>query len=518
MNGAESLLRSLTGRDVEVCFANPGTSEMHFVAALDKTPGMRPVLGLFEGVVTGAADGYARMTDRPACTLLHLGPGLANGLSNLHNARRAQSAIVNIVGDHATYHRRLDAPLTSDIEGAARPFSDWVRTSPSADTLAVDSAAAVAAACGPPGRIATLILPADAAWSQVRSENGACDSAIVPTTPARPSDAIVHAAARILTGGEPTALILGGRATRQSALACAGKIAAASGAKLLAHTFAPRVSRGAGRVDVERIPYPVDQAIAALDPYSNLILVGAKPPVSFFAYPNKPSTLHRPGARIHELVPVDGDIPYALEALLDALDARTAQARLEPLALPERPTGAIEADKIGTLIARALPANAIVVDESITTGRNFLSVSRGSRPHEWILPTGGSIGFGLPVAAGAAIACPEQKVVALESDGSGLYTAQALWTFARESLNILTLVFANRKYQILRAEMRHVGAREIGPKAASLLDIGQPDVDWVALARGFGVEAHRVHDMDQLSSQVDRGLAARGPYLIEVVL
>jgi acetolactate synthase I/II/III large subunit len=476
------------------------------------------VLGLFEGVVTGAADGYARMRDRPACTLLHLGPGLANGLSNLHNARRAQSPVVNIVGDHATYHRRLDAPLTSDIEGAARPFSDWVRTSPSADALALDSAAAVAAARSPPGRIATLILPADAAWSEVRSAHGARDLPLAPTSPVRASDAAVDAAASMLKSGEPAAIILGGRATREAALASVGKIAAVTGAKLLAHTFAPRVSRGAGRVDVERIPYPADQAIATLRPYSNLILVGAKPPVSFFAYPNKPSTLYRAGARIHELVAVDGDIPYALEALLDAVEARAAQAKVEPLVVSARPTGAIEADKLGTLIGCALPANAIVVDESITTGRNFLTASRTAQPHEWILPTGGSIGYGLPVAVGAAIASPEQKVVALESDGSGLYTLQALWTLARESLNVLVVLFANRRYQILRAEMRHVGAHEVGPKAAALLDIGDPDVDWVALAQGFGVEAHRVRDMDELSRQVDRGLAAQGPYLIEVVL
>ena len=152
MNGAQSLLATFVNAGVEVCFTNPGTSEMHFVAALDSEPGMRAILGLFEGVVTGAADGYARMAEKPACTLLHLGPGLANGLANLHNARRARTPIVNVVGEHATYHRKFDAPLTSDIEGFARPVSGWIHVSESADGIAADAALAVLQAMGPPGQ------------------------------------------------------------------------------------------------------------------------------------------------------------------------------------------------------------------------------------------------------------------------------------------------------------------------------------------------------------------------------
>ena len=516
MNGAESLLITLSQNDVKVCFANPGTSEMHFVAALDRVGDMRCVLGLFEGVVTGAADGYARMLDRPAVTLLHLGPGLANGLSNLHNARRANSPIVNVIGDHATYHRQLDAPLTSDIEGTARPFSHWVRTAANADSVASDAAAAVAAASSAPGKVASLILPADAAWNEVRNAQPAGDSASLLSPPARPAEIAIDTAAKILKQDATSALILGGQATRQTPLEFAGMVAAASGARLYSQTLAPRITRGAGRVAVERIPYPIDQAIDLLKDVDNIILVGASAPVGFFAYPGKPGRLYRPGTRIHELVGVDGDIAYALEALADAVSAKQSRAAKADLDLPARPTGSITPEKIARLLAATIPADAIVVDESLTTGRSFMAATRSSQPHDWILPTGGSIGFALPVAAGAAIACPERKVVCLESDGSGMYMPQTLWTHVREDLNILTIVFANRKYQILRLEMRNVGVTEIGPKASRLLDIDDPEIDWVSLARSFGIEAERVDTMDEFSSAIDAGFATQGPYLIEV--
>jgi acetolactate synthase-1/2/3 large subunit len=517
VNGAESLLAALTRNGIGVCFANPGTSELHFVAALDRAGGMRCVLGLFEGVLTGAADGYARMADRPASTLLHLGPGLANGLSNLHNAMRAQSPIVNIIGDHATYHRHYDAPLTSDIEGTARPFSHWVRTSPNADSLA----AAVAAARTAPGRVASLILPADASWTPLTMEPSPTEAA--PTEAAVPAPPPVSAtaidvAARILRSGETTALILGPKATRELPLERAGRIAAATGARLYAPTHTARITRGAGRVPVQRVPYPVDRAAAVFAGVQNIILVGAKPPVAFFAYPDKPSQLSQPGTRIHELARDDQDVPAALTALCDALDAGGAAPGHAELCLPGRPAGTLTPEKIGAVLAASMPENAIVVDESITTGRSFLADTERSRPHDWLLGTGGSIGYALPCATGAAIACPGRKVIVLESDGSGMYMPQALWTQAREQLDILTIVFANRTYQILRNEMRNVGVAPRGPRAEALTDIGQPPIDWMALARAFGVEAFRAATAEELSRHIDAGLALQGPVLIEVVL
>jgi acetolactate synthase I/II/III large subunit len=515
MNGAESLLATLTRNRVSVCFANPGTSEMHFVAALDRADGMRCVLGLFEGVVTGAADGYARMADRPACTLLHLGPGLANGASNLHNAMRAQSPIVNLIGDHATYHRRYDAPLTSDIEGTARPFSHWVRTSPNADSLAADAAAAVAAARTAPGQIASLIVPADTTWTPLTTGPSVAEAAV--PTPPEVSEPAIDAAVRILRSGEATALILGPRATREVPLELAGQIAEVTGARLYTPTHTARISRGAGRVPVQRVPYPIDQAVAAFGDLQNIILVGAKPPVAFFAYPDKPSQLSRPGTRIYELARADQHVLGALTALRDALNAGTATPKRAEPSLPGRPAGALTPGKIGAVVAASLPENAIVIDESITTGRSFLADTAGARPHDWILPTGGSIGYALPCATGAAIACPDRKVIVLESDGSGMYAPQALWTQAREQLDVLTIVFANRKYQILRNEMNNVGATP-GPKAEALMDLGNPAIDWISLARTFGVEAFRATTTDELCRHIDAGLAVQGPALIEVAL
>src|SRR5579872_3745765 len=231
MNGAESLVSTLASQGVDLCFANPGTSEMHFLAALEN-PKMRSVLCLFEGVATGAADGWYRMRQYPASTLLHLGPGLANGLANIHNARRAGSGMVNVVGEHATAHLKYDAPLKSDIEGIARPLSHWIRRTDTAHSLAGDAAMAVRAAR--PGRIATLILPGETSWG----EAGEDIPALLPLpAKAAPSAARVEHVAKVLRSGEPALIIFGGTATKGPALASAGRIAAKAGCRLATQFF-----------------------------------------------------------------------------------------------------------------------------------------------------------------------------------------------------------------------------------------------------------------------------------------
>jgi acetolactate synthase-1/2/3 large subunit len=522
MTGAESLVRTLVAGGVDTCFANPGTSEMHFVSALDRVPEMRCVLCLFEGVATGAADGYARMTGRPAATLLHLGPGLANGLSNLHNAKRAKSPVVNVIGDHATHHRHLDAPLTSDIEGAARPFSDWVRTSPNADSVATDGAAAIAAARSLNGRVASLILPADTAWTPLttaRSAERPQGVAPVPaTTPAAEVSAErIEAAVKILASGEPTVIFLTGEAVRDPLIDVAGRIAASTGADLMAPTQCPVISRGAGRPVVQRLPYPIAQAVEALSGYRNVLLLGAKAPVSFFAYPDWPGELVPPGVNVQKVCGPEDDGAATLIALADALDANGAEPARAAFDPPAPPTGEITPESLGPAIAAAIPENAIVIDESLTSGRTFMGPTATAHPHDWVLGTGGSIGYALPNAIGAAIACPARKVICLESDGSGMYMPQSLWTMAREKLPILVVIFANRKYQILRAEMSNVGA-QIGPSAASLLDIDQPTIDWTGLARSLSVEAERVTDLAALNRALAHGVTHDAPYLVEVVL
>jgi len=513
INGAESVVQTLIGGGADVCFANPGTSEMHFVAALDRAPGMRCILGLFEGVATAAADGYARMAEKPAVTLLHLGPGLANGLANVHNAKKASTPMVNIVGDHATFHRSLDAPLTSDIEMAARPFSHWVKTSADAHSAAADAAAALVAARTPPGQIATLILPADTAWTEAKGP------AKVPEAPApsRVDAAAIAQAAAVLRSGEPTLMLLNGPAVRERGLELAGRIAARTGASLSAATFNARMARGGGRVPVERLPYPVDLALAALAKFRHIILIDAKTPVAFFAYPGKPSLLAPKDAQIHVLTEPGHDTIHALEWLADELGARETEPIRSLLAPPAPATGAIAPDALAVSIAALLPDGAIVIDESITTGRRFFKPSHHARPHDWLQNMGGSIGIGLPLAAGAAVACPDRKVVCLQADGSGMYTLQALWTQAREGLDVTVLVFANRSYAILKGELVNVGAQDARPKALSMLDLGRPDLDWVSLARGMGVPAARVESMDEFNRAFAAGLEAAGPYLIEIV-
>jgi len=515
MNGADRLCDVLLVNGVDVCFANPGTSEMHFVAALDRKPQMRCVLGLFEGVVTGAADGYARMAGRPAATLLHLGPGLANGLANLHNARRAFTPIVNVVGDHAAYHLRHDAPLTSDIESLARPMSAWVgRVAGAADVRAVTEEAYINAVAR--RGAATMILPADAAWSEVADEPLA-PVEVPAAAPAAPDE--IREAARALSSGKRATIILGAGALRADALETAARIAAATGAELFSQHSA-RHQRGAGRVPVKPIPSPIDATIAALSGFELAICIGARAPVGFFAYPGKPSEMLPPGCQTIGLGTPQDDLPLTLEMLCDELGARKAQVPLAAFNQREieDAAGPLTADAVGRAVARRLPENAIICDESVTSGRNFAQLAFGLPPHDHLPLTGGAIGIGFPLSVGAAIACPDRKVVLLQADGSGMYTVQGLWTQARENLDIVTVVYSNRKYAILQGEMRNVGVRDFGRNARAMLDLDRPDLDWLRIANGMGVEAGRADTVDGFARLLDAALARRGPFLIEAVI
>ena len=515
MNGAESLVRTLIASDLGVCFSNPGTSEMHFVAALDRVEGIRCVLGLFEGVVTGAADAYYRIAEKPAATLLHLGPGLGNGLSNLHNAKKARSGIVNIVGEHAGYHIKHDAPLTADIEGIARPVSHWVKTSPDARSIAADGAAAVEAARAAPGCIATLILPADTAW-------GEADGPAVARAPAprrRVAREAIRAGAKALRHGAAASILLGGAALRGKALETAGRIAARTGCRLFSEFNNARMESGAGRVQAPRLPFSVDQAVAMLAGTRELVLVGAKTPVSFFAYPGKPSVQVPQGCNVTEVADVGADLTEALDALAAELDALSvAPAGVAARVRPPIPGGAPTVDGISAVLTNLIPDNAIVVDESITAGRSLYDWLKNAAPHDFMSIMGGAIGWGLPAGVGAALAAPERKTLVLEGDGSAMYTQQALWTMARESLNVTVLIFANRAYRILQGEFKNVGAGQVGIRANDMLTLDRPDPDWVALARGFGVEACCVSTLEELTASLKRAFAVRGPYLIELLM
>ena len=515
MNGAESLLRSLVESGVEVCFANPGTSEMHFVAALDKVPGMRSVLALQENVATGAADGYARMTRKPACTLLHLGPGLANGLANLHNARRAQSPIVNIVGDHASDHIAYDAPLTSDIKGFARPVSGWVHSSPSAMSVGEDAARAVRASLESPGEVATLILPADSAWNEAQS----VASRMEPTKAALVSQSVILEISSLIKSGRKAAILMRGDSLLEQGLDAAGRIATHTGTRLICDTFTPRIQRGAGRPRVERLPYFSENAVKFLEGLDLIILVCTKPPVSFFAYPDNASWLTPKGCQIITLAMPHEDGIRALEELAVICGASETRPQQSPLSLPEYSLeGALNTEFIMQAVALHLPKNAIIADESASSGFPHYDITATAEPHDFLNLTGGAIGSMMAVSIGAAIACPDRQVITLQGDGSAMYILPALWTQAREKLNITTVIYANRAYSILNNELLRVGAGNTGRNAALLMDLTDPIIDWVSLASSMGVDAVRTESRDEFDRAYQRAMQEDGPHLIEAVI
>jgi acetolactate synthase I/II/III large subunit len=514
VNGANALIRTLVDAGVDVCFMNPGTSEMHFVAALDDVPEMRGVLALFEGVATGAADGYARIAGKPAATLLHLGPGLGNGLANLHNARKAFTPIVNIVGDPATYHKQFDAQLESDIETVARNVSSWIRFSDSTKAVAGDAADAIAAAVGPPGQVATLVLPADVSWS----DGGDPAPAVEPAPTATVDAGLIAELAEVLRGDEPACLFVGGRACRADALVDASRIANAAGAKLLAETFPARLERGAGRVPVDRLAYLAEFAAMQLEGLRHLILVDTKSPVSFFAYPDKASDLVPDGCTVHVLAGPGGNPGAALAALADALGAAPDAASLQPPARPELPTGSLTADTVCQIVGALLPDDAIVSDEGNTSGMFAAGHTAGAPAHDWLCLTGGAIGQGLPVAVGAAVAAPDRRVIALQADGSAMYTLQSWWTMAREQLDVTTVLFNNASYAVLNMELQRVGATAGGDKAKAMLDLHGPELDFVALATGMGVPATRATTCEDFAGQLRDALDTPGPTVIEAIV
>jgi acetolactate synthase-1/2/3 large subunit len=538
--GAHTVIERLLAGGVDVCFANPGTSEMHFVAALDASPGMRAVLCLFEGVATGAADGYARIAGKPAATLLHLGPGMANGLANLHNARRAHSPIVNVVGDHATYHQKLDAPLQSDIDALGNWLQGTVHRPASTAELAATVDAAIASATYGAGRVATIILPADLSWSESNSDGAA--------PPMTPRDALTSREREIMTlvaqgytnreiaeeltistraveghlyrtnrpleilktYGEQVVLLLGGPATTSAGLRAAARISAATGAKALVETFPARLARGRSVPDIPRLGYFAEMAQEQLRGTRHLMLAGARSPVAFFAYPNMPGDLVPKGTEVHTLA------TGRLEEIADRLGAPDVPE--PPGRAAELPTGPLRSDNWAAVIGALLPENAIISDEANTSGLLLPDATAASPPHDVLTLTGGAIGQGLPVAIGAAIAAPHRPVIALQSDGSALYTISALWTMAREQLDITVVILNNHAYAILQLELMRVGASAAGPKAQSLLELSKPDIDFVAIAEGFGVPATRATTAEELATHFSAAIAEPGPHLIDAVV
>ncbi len=513
VNGAHALLATLRANGVTTCFSNPGTSEMHFVAGLDEFPEVRAILCLFEGVATGAADGYARVTKSPAATLLHLGPGLANGWANLHNARRAHVPLLNIVGDHATYHERHDAPLQSDISALAGALGGWYRRTTNSDDVAADAADALRAAWGPPGQIATLILPADVSWNELTSVPAKWPVAL----PSPRTEPDAHELARAVDAlrTRRTAILIGGSALDEDHLDLAQRVAVATSSTLIVETFPPIMARGAGVASPDRLIYVAEFAIAQLKDVDAIVLIDARPPVSFFAYPNVANVLSGPECELIDAAPSGIDARAALTALVDAVHAPAVVVTRDDA--PSAPTGELTTQTFAAAVASTLPENIVVSDESNTAGVHFYGAARFAARHSWMTLTGGAIGMGLPLALGAAVAT-RQRVLALEADGSMMYTLQALWTMARENLDVTVVALSNRSYAVLSFERQRVGAIGEGSASQRMLEIDDPTLDLCALAQGQGVPCVRVTTADELVAALRRSYATPGPMLIEAML
>ena len=513
MNGAHALLSTLVANGVTTCFANPGTSEMHFVAGLDDIAEMKAILCLFEGVATGAADGYARVTGKPASTLLHLGPGLANGWANLHNARRARVPLVNIIGDHATYHAKYDAPLQSDISAVAAALHGWQRRTMSQNSVAQDTADAISAAYGPPGQIATLLLPADVSWSELDAAPATWPRATSSGAASPDSDQLNAALVALRT--KKAALMIGGSALNAEQLLLAQRIGSATGTRLIMETFPAVVDRGRGVANPERLIYLSEFAISQLKDIDTLILIGTNEPVGFFGYPDIPSRLVSDGCDVIAVAPPGYDTLVALSALVDELKAPPVEVATGDR--PQQPTGALTTQSFAAAIGATLPEDVIVADESNTSGVHLFGATQFAPEHRWMTLTGGSIGFGLPVALGAAVAS-RQRVLALESDGSMLYTPQALWTMAREGLDVTVVALSNRSYAILNLERQRVGAVTNGATSQRMLELDGPELDLCSIATGMGVPSVKVTTADELVIALERSYATPGPSFIEVML
>ena len=518
VTGAEALVRAATRRGVRVCFANPGTTEMPLVAALDRVPGVRAVLGLHENVCTGAADGYARIAGHAAMTVLHLGPGLANGLANLHNARRANTPLVNVIGDHASWHLPFDAPLTSDITALATTVG-CVRTVRDRAEIGAVTQGAIDDAHRMLG-VSTLIVPADFQQEQAAQPPAPEQDSETESRAGRirvGSDHIKDVAARLREAGPRATLLLGGNGLSRLGQEAAGRIAASLGTVLFGETYPARAERGGGLPNIDRLPYFPEQAVAALD-RGEVVVAGAEDPVAYFGYAGLPSLLAQPGSLIRLARPHE-DAEEALLELADLLGAGSARIPA-PAAMAEAPAegDALTGRTVGQVVAACLPEGAIVSVEGGTCGYPFYSASASAPAHTVLTNTGGAIGQGLPCALGAAIAAPDRPVIALQSDGSGLYTAQALWSMRRENANVTVLIAANHTYNVLRTELERHGNTDFGPQAAALTSLAEPRIDWVALATGFGVSAERAGTVAQLRTALTDAVASGGPHLIEMAL
>lgn len=513
--GADIMFDALYQGGARICFANPGTTELTMVSALARQTGIRSVLSLFEGVCTGAADGYFRVSGQVPLTLLHLGPGFANGIANLHNARRAGSRIINLIGDHASWHLSYDAPLTSDIESLASPVSREVIRMRSPAGITADVQSSFEATCRKEGGSATLIIPTDVIDATVKP--GSAQLRASTWQGANVADQIISDAAQKARNADEIIVLIGGNALDEAGIKAGAALAEKLGGRLLMEPYPAIVTLGGDLPQVERQAYFPDDVIAQMGD-ATVILAGSRMPISYFGYEGWPSQLVAE-ERLVRLAGPEHDAVDALQRLAEILGA-------EAVSSPEHKTANSVADGGASLtpasvieeLIEQLPDGSIISLEGSTLGGPWLRSAHRARRHRVMTNTGGAIGQGLPCAVGAALAAPDVRVVSLQSDGSAQYTFQSLWTMAREKLNVTVIIAANHRYAILQTELARADAPLDDAVIADLTLLDRPRIDWVALATGYGVEAVRATTNDELAAALRYGLSLDGPLLIQAEL
>jgi acetolactate synthase-1/2/3 large subunit len=509
------LFKALRDAGLDTCFANPGTSEMQLVYEIGRTKGMRAVLCLQENTVTGAADGYARMAGKPAFTMLHVASGFANGIGNLHNAGRANTPMVNVVGANATYHQPNFCEhelINGRVADLARPVSHWTQEARTADELGVLAALAANHARTGAGKICTLIAPTNCQW----------DPALAPPAPLPPPQRpqvareSIDEVATLLANGKKTALLLGSHALYGEGLELAGRIATRTGVDLLGEMWVARLARGEGRVPVRLVPYLREHAAFFLQGYEQLILLGAQLPMSTFAYQGAPLNKLPASCQVTALATVENDLLAVLRELAQAVAAPAQPGARTARASAAAPTGALSADAIGQSLCLLMPQDAILVNDGATCSPPIVNRTAGARAHDYLDGSrGGALGGGLPLALGAAIACPERRTILLQGDGSGMYASQALWSMARERTDVVVIVLRNDNYAILEVELARVREGDANDTMLSMMHLDDPVLDWVKLAEAHGVAATRATTAEEFHVQLEDALQQRGPHLIE---
>ena len=514
MNGAAAFFKSIVDNGIDTIFACPGTSEMQVVDEVGYS-NLRVVLCLFENSVTGMADGYARMLDKPALGMVHVTCGLTNALANMHNARIANSRMI-IFGGGVHVAHEVNEPVHSMLQRqpyVAQIAAQCVIEARSPDQLAAAATQALKASNDGAGKIVYVYGPNNAVWGESSFQGKLTSSA---EQRQRVSTATISSIADTLKAGKKTAFILDNLALREEGLEILGRIAEGAGGRLFREWLPSRIAMGAGRVRTETLPYGGAEGRELLSEFDQIVLVGAKIPVCPFSYENQPWVKIPENCNVHTLATADHDILAALEELATQLDLPEKASNRYNRKPGEPPTGPLSGNSIVQSLSILMPADSIVLDEAMLENVMFPLLMDGAAPFDFMAACpGGAIGAGPPVACGAAIACPNRKVILLEGDFSLMQGNTALWSMAQHNLDICVINYNNEGSASLSTELARVRQGEAQPKSIELLRIRKPTIDYAAMAESMGVPASRAETAEEFHLQLTKAMSTKGPHFID---